>query len=190
MQHLLTPYSDSIPPSVWWENGFTEEELDWLQQRAKNAQTKGLIGGGVESENRRSNLSWLKKDSESAWFFEKLSHIVSRLNKDYYNFDLLGFGEEIQLTNYSSSNLGCYGWHQDFGAKNASRKLSIVLQLSDPEEYEGGTLQILSSGKPEDVRKERGFLVAFPSWTLHQVTPVTKGNRQSLVAWVTGPEFK
>ena len=40
------------------------------------------------------------------------------------------------------------------------------------------------------MRKQIGDLVVFPSYVLHEVTPVTKGERNSLVCWVTGPSFK
>jgi PKHD-type hydroxylase len=65
------------------------------------------------------------------------------------------------------------------------------MQLSDPVDYEGGVLELRPHGKDIiKMRKQRGLIVAFPSWTLHQVTPVTQGNRQSLVAWISGPPFK
>ena len=69
------------------------------------------------------------------------------------------------------------------------RKLTLVLQLSDPSEYEGGELQSLTSLQPGTVNKKKGIIAAFPSWTLHQVTPVTKGVRKTLVIWVAGPQF-
>ena len=65
-----------------------------------------------------------------------------------------------------------------------------MLQLTCPSQYEGGNLEILTSGEAVKMPKERGLIVVFPAWTLHQVTPVTKGHRQSLVAWVSGPNFK
>jgi PKHD-type hydroxylase len=68
--------------------------------------------------------------------------------------------------------------------------LSLVLQLSDPAQYEGGNLQVMTGSEPQTVRKQRGLVAAFPSYVLHQVTPVTQGTRQSLVAWVSGPQFK
>ena len=65
------------------------------------------------------------------------------------------------------------------------------MQLSDPVDYEGGVLEIQPYGEQViRTRKQRGLIVAFPSWTLHQVTPVTQGSRQSLVAWISGPPFK
>ena len=193
MQHLLTPYSRKIEPFAWWEGAFTEQELDWLQQKAKEATQEAQVGGGsngeVNDQIRRSELNWLSKDINNEWVFEKLSHVVSSLNADYFGFELAGFGEPLQLTNYHEARQGTYKWHQDFG-KGISRKLSLVLQLSDPNDYEGGELQLLTTGQPTVIPKKRGLITAFPSWTLHQVTPVVKGTRQTLVTWVSGPNFK
>jgi len=193
MQHLLTPYSRKIEPFAWWESAFTEEQLNWLQQRAKEAVVPAQVGGrgnGVIAEDiRRSELNWMPKNENTAWVFETLAHVVSSLNADYFGFNLTGLSEQIQLTNYHENNKGMYGWHQDFGAAGNSRKMSLVLQLSDPEEYEGGQLQLLTSKDPINIPKKRGLIVVFPSWTVHQVTPVVKGTRQTLVTWVSGPAF-
>lgn len=193
MQHLLTPYSRKIEPFAWWDNAFTKEQLDWLQQKAKAATQDSEVGTGtggeVNANQRRSEISWLRKDTESAWVFERLADVASSLNADYFGFDLTGFGEPLQLTNYHEKRQGEYKWHQDFGI-GISRKLSMVLQLSDPSEYEGGELQILTSKQPTNLQKKRGLINVFPAWTLHQVTPVVRGTRQTLVAWISGPEFK
>jgi PKHD-type hydroxylase len=191
MQHLLTPYSRKIEPFAWWEGAFTEQELDWLQQKAREASGSAYIGSGEVSDAiRRSELNWLHKDSDCAWVFEKLAFVASTLNADYFNFELTGFGEPLQLTNYDAARQGTYKWHQDFGSSGASRKLSLVLQLSNPNDYEGGELQLLTSGQPTTIDKKRGLITVFPAWTLHQVTPVVKGTRQTLVAWVSGEPFK
>ncbi len=193
MQHVLTPYSMPIEPFVWWEGGFTEQELNWLQEQARNADQRAQAGDIKTEEElkqvRRSQVSWLQKTPDTAWVFEKLGHIASSLNAKYFRFDLTGFGEPLQLTNYDQSEHGMYEWHQDYGGET-SRKLSLVLQLTDPSQYEGGNLQIMTGGQPQTVRKQRGLVAAFPSYVLHQVTPVTSGNRQSLVAWISGPAFR
>lgn len=194
MQYMLTPYSEPIVPWAYWENGFNVEELNWLQHKAKlsnqRAQAGGLTGDELR-DVRRSHVSWLEYNQENDWIYKKLSHIVSSLNSQFYRFDLTGFGESLQLTKYDSSENGTYNWHVDYGGnRTPSRKLSIILQLSDPSEFEGGNLQIMTHGKPETIRKQRGLLIAFPSYQLHQVTPVIQGNRQSLVAWISGPAFK
>ena len=194
MQYLLTPYARTLATFSWWENAFTNDELDWLQQRAKAANLDAAVGGkgalgGVNKDQRRCQVDWLKNTSESQWVFERLAHIISQLNADSFNFNITGFGEPLQLTNYDQSENGMYGWHVDYGM-GISRKLSLTLQLTDPSEYEGGNLQLMTSGVPETVRKQRGFITVFPSYVLHQVTPVTQGSRQSLVAWISGPGFK
>jgi len=193
MQHLLTPYSRKIEPFAWWEDAFTSEQLDWLQQKAKEATESAKIGGGdggkVNDNVRRSELNWLNKDPECAWVFEQLAHVAASLNAEHFGFGLTGFGEALQLTNYHEARQGNYTWHQDF-ASGISRKLSMVLQLSDPNEYEGGELQLLTKKEPTIIQKKRGLITVFPAWTLHQVTPVIKGTRQTLVTWISGPAFK
>lgn len=193
MQHLLKPYAMPIEPWVWWEGAFTNQELDWLQQQAIKAEQRAQVGGNPTGNElaqiRRSQVSWLDKTQDTAWVFEKLGHVASSLNAQYFRFDLTGFGESLQLTNYDQSENGMYGWHQDYNAQ-VSRKLSLVLQLTDPAQYEGGNLQVMTGGEPQTVRKQRGLVAVFPSYVLHQVTPVTQGSRQSLVAWVSGPAFK
>ena len=193
MQYLLTPRAKKIPPYAWWEGAFTEQELDWLQQQAIKAESQAQVGGSFHPSDlakiRRSQISWLNNNPNTKWVFEKLANVASQLNAEHFCFDLTGFGEPLQLTNYDQVEKGMYGWHQDYGV-GISRKISLSLQLTDPSEYEGGNLQTMTSGSPENVRKQRGLIVAFPSYVLHQVTPVTQGSRQSLVAWISGPSFK
>jgi len=193
MQYLLTPHALPVEPWVWWEGAFTEQELNWLQDKAKHAEQNAQVGGGsngvVNQVIRRSQVSWLNNTLDTKWVFDKLADVVSKMNAQHFRFDLTGFGEPLQLTNYNQSENGMYGWHQDYGA-GVSRKLSMTVQLTDPSEYEGGNLQVMTSSEPKNVRKQRGLIAIFPSYILHQVTPVTQGSRQSLVAWVSGPAFK
>jgi PKHD-type hydroxylase len=117
---------------------------------------------------------------------------VRQLNGQFYKYDLQGFAENFQYTVYNgeAEEPGHYTWHQDWNNSGTPRKLSLVVQLSDPSEYEGGDLQIMSGAEPTTVDKGLGKVVLFPSFMLHRVTPVTKGIRRSLVVWVTGPAFK
>lgn len=195
MEYLLTPYNKKTEPVAWWEGAFNDEELNWLQEKARQGVNQAGVGGnqgGYVPEVRRSYVNWLPCNNDTRWVFERLSHVVSSLNSQFFFFDLTGFGEQIQLTNYDESYSGMYDWHVDFGSDptSPSRKLSLVMQLSDPVDYEGGVLELQAAGKEVlRMRKQRGLIVCFPSWTLHQVTPVTQGNRQSLVSWITGPSF-
>lgn len=195
MQYILTPYSHNMPNFTWWENAFSENELDFLQNLAKKSNADGIVGNNSLNTNiRRSKISWLENTPDYKWIYERLSGVVSSLNANHYGFDLTGFGEPLQLSNYDESNHGTYGWHVDYGTANEnpriSRKMSLTLQLTDPSEYDGGNLQIMQSEPPVNIRKQRGLIAIFPSYTVHQVTPVIRGSRQSLVAWISGPPFK
>ena len=69
----------------------------------------------------------------------------------------------------------------------------MVIQLSDPKDYEGGILQLYSQRHPEPPREElqqRGSIIVFPSFLKHRVIPVTRGIRYSLVGWIEGPQFR
>lgn len=193
MQYLLTPHAPKIEPWAWWEGAFSEQELNWLQNQAKLARSNAQVGDGsrdvVNPNVRRSQISWLNNTTDTRWVFEKLADVASQMNAQHFRFDLTGFGEPLQLTNYDQSENGMYGWHQDYGG-GISRKLSMVVQLTDPSQYEGGNLQVITSGEPQNIRKQRGLIAVFPSYIVHQVTPVTQGNRQSLVAWISGPAFR
>ncbi|HXS81027.1 MAG TPA: 2OG-Fe(II) oxygenase, partial [Gammaproteobacteria bacterium] len=91
---------------------------------------------------------------------------------------------------YDSSDRGFYDWHTDFAGIRPLRKLSISIQLSRAEDYEGGELELLYGNQPQKLDKTRGTLIAFPSFMLHRVMPVTRGTRWSLVAWVVGARWR
>ena len=192
IQYEIPPYVNGVMPWAWWDGGFSDSELNLLQQKAKDVKLTGAVGAGSRSSitdlnSRRCTVDWLFYNPETEWIFKRLADITARINSSHFHFNLTGF-EALQLTNYIHNDSGMYGWHLDYGTV-MSRKLSVVLQLSDPSEYEGGELQIASE-LPNSIPKKRGLLVAFPSFSLHQVTPVTSGNRQTLVAWAAGPRFK
>jgi PKHD-type hydroxylase len=194
VQFQITPRVKDIIPWAYWDDAFSPEQLDWIQAEIKKSTGVAQVGNGdggvVNSDLRRSRIGWMANTPDTSWVFERLGHVVANLNAECFNFDLDGFGESLQLTNYDQETHGMYGWHTDFG-KGVSRKLSLVLQLSDPSEYEGGELQLQPRGATiESMVKKRGRIVVFPAWTLHQVTPVTKGYRQTLVAWISGAPFR
>jgi PKHD-type hydroxylase len=83
-----------------------------------------------------------------------------------------------------------YDWHVDVGGGVLStRKISIVIQLDHPTDYEGGDLILKRGAGDEPVFKQKGSVVMFPSYMLHRVTPVTGGLRRTAVLWATGPHF-
>ena len=177
---------------AWWENGFTDEELDAICIMGERASPQSaLVGAGVNDEKiRGSTISWL--DNEG-WLADKLQHIDRQLNGKFFGLDLWGFGELFQYTTYKyvKKSKQHYDWHMNNGPNdNVPRKLSMVLQLSNPSEYEGGDLELMTGNIPHVCKKQKGLLYAFPSYILHRVTPITNGTRRTLVVWTSGPRFK
>jgi PKHD-type hydroxylase len=175
-------------------NCFTEDELVKIEQLAK----QGVLGPGeLENGNanttyRSSTISWIKTSEETTWFYQKLTGIIEQLNYRFYRYDLTEM-EDIQYSEYHSDTRDMYKPHSDDGYSfNLFRKLSVSIQLSNPEEYEGGELKFYRNSLHESsiAPKEKGTVIIFPSYVIHEVTPVTSGLRKSLVAWVQGPRFK
>jgi len=166
--------------------------LDKLVESAKQLPLHfGGVGESTEGappKVRKSRVTFLKR-SDFGYIYDMLFRIIESCNNDVYNFALTGLSEDIQFTEYDASYEGHYAWHTDTGVEASTRKLSVVVQLSDPSEYEGGEFQYKIGNEDSTVPKEKGSVIVFPSFLLHRVTPVTKGTRRSLALWVTGPSF-
>jgi len=173
---------------AFWNKAFSKEECQIIINIAKD---KGLIKGNTkgESDVRDSKISWLYPVDGMDWVFRKVTDITLNLNERFFKFDLFGINEGLQFTNYEAPS-GKYGKHVDRAMDSPVRKLSISIQLTDPKEYEGGELYLYDGDKETLMDKTQGTLIIFPSYVLHEVMPVTKGERNSLVTWVTGPQFK
>lgn len=193
--YILAPspslaYSD--PPFTTWQNAFSDDQIaNFVSVGEAACPKEATIGEGTVDENiRQCKTGWLPLHSDTEPLYDTLGWVARQLNGQYYDLDLFGFVEDIQYTVYGPDG-DHYGWHIDKGAGERSpRKLSLVLQLSDPSEYEGGDLEIWAENKPVSVAKQKGLVACFPAYTLHRVTPVTKGVRRSIVVWLSGPRFR
>ena len=160
---------------------FSPEECDRVIALADLAP---VLEGNVGTVPRASQVRFLVPSKESAWVFQKLEKAISDANKTF-RYPLTGI-EPVQVARYPE---GCYyGWHADGipGGPNSARKLSLSVQLSDPEDYAGGSLEFKDT--PTEDITGRGTLIVFPSFMVHRVSAVTRGVRQSLVAWVIGKD--
>lgn len=196
--HLPSPAKQSHPLSKpYIREGFlSAHECVGLRTLAcERAVHQGRLAGGVKSDSVRSvGATWLD-DGDAPWLSIKLARALSQICADAFPFDIDGFDEGFQLLRYESGAGKAgdfYDWHVDIGRAGSTkrRKLSFVLQLSDPLAYEGGELMLNPGGSPVIAPKGEGTLIAFPSFVLHQVTPLIAGERVSLAAWAHGPAFR
>jgi PKHD-type hydroxylase len=62
--------------------------------------------------------------------------------------------------------------------------VSCTVFLSDPEEYEGGELTVIDSYGTHEVKLPAGDAIVYPSTSVHEVQPVTRGERVASFLWV------
>lgn len=178
-----------------FESGFTVDELNTIDEGIKSIQLNKATTLGEQSDSIRiSRVRWLPQDETWSWMYARLENMIQEANDALWQFELVSMPEMVQFTEYHANEKGHYNWHQDLGPGVASgRKVSVTVQLSSPEDYEGGELQFTHGGPHElayTAPKAAGSVTIFPSYMLHRVTPVTKGIRKSFVLWVGGMPFK
>jgi len=182
---------------VIWTNAFSPAELDRIEAYGDRltvdvatVASDASEGVRVRGDIRVTQTAWMEHNPESKWIYDRIQGVARALNDRVYQFDISGFSEHLQYTVYHGTEGGHYDWHVDQGPLRTRRKLSISVQLSDPSQYDGCELQFYAGNQTETAPRDRGTVIAFPSYVLHRVTPCTKGTRKAIVAWTTGPQFK
>jgi PKHD-type hydroxylase len=167
---------------------FSPEECSFLIKKIKdNVSISTVDGGFVNKEIRSSKSFFIDRGGEFEWVFERVWHYMRLVNLEFYNFDLACFREGIQFSQYDAGDF--YNWHKDYGPLNFStRKLSGVINLSSPEEYSGGELELFRVLKQP--QKSQGNLIVFPSFEQHRVNNIVSGTRYSLTTWISGNCFR
>lgn len=191
-----------IYPFCFLDNAFTEDQLQKLESYCENLDLEKATVVGKNDINstprvRKSKRAFLVPNHETRWIFDQFSTVISTLNNDFYQFDLIGF-DQIQYTVYDKKGDN-YNYHMDLilGRENMllnryhMRKLSVILFLQNKNEFEGGEFELYGGEKNIfEIEQTRGRIVIFPSYIIHRVKPIKKGTRKSLVIWVEGPHFK
>jgi len=160
-----------------------------------------MLGGSVLSNGksvgrnfaRNSDVKWFAPTLDTKWIFEAINNTVREINIRSFRFLLDGEMEHLQYLEYGIGQY--YGHHTDSSDDLvATRKLTAVVQLSDPKDYIGGSLKIeglspTCRGKGFNrASKTRGKLILFPSHLNHVAMPVWWGRRKSIVCWFHGIE--
>lgn len=177
-------------------NSFSDVEIDLINDICQKIPVVNAEIGydideyTVNEEVRTSSVRWVPVNEHTEFIYQRMYDMVKEANNNLWGFELDGFIENIQYTEYHGTENGHYDWHLDIGEEVDYRKISITIQLSGPEEYVGGELEFLKGPYVLQVPKEKGLATLFPSYLLHRVSNVNKGVRRSLVLWVTGPAFR
>ena len=174
-----------------FESAVTSEACEhMIQTFSKLPESQGSTFNN-DQEHRKSKVRWVYNESH---LIQMLLHYANLANATAFNVDIQQEMAEMQFTEYSANCGGKYSWHHDVNwenSKNFDRKLSVVLQLSDPDTYKGGDFMFSEVQSPvENQIRKQGSILVFPSYLQHQVTEVTEGVRYSLVSWIRGPRWR
>lgn len=174
---------DDLGNAYFFEQGLNDTDIARITDHSRNTSINELL--------HRSHVSRLSLDNDTEWLYKKVGDMAAKANEILWDFSLAGMSEALQLEEYSASDEDNSHWHFDMGrGPSARRKISVVIQLTDPAEYTGGDLQLQLDGESHSIKKGKGYVCLFPSYLVHRVTPVTKGNPQFLVLWVSGAPFR
>lgn len=165
--------------------------IDLGRQAPKQEATTFRTGEGETDAHRKTDIRWLPNVGPYDEMHDTLTRIAIDANK-HFQLTLTEL-PPLQFTEYADVGHH-YGMHHDIDWNRQDgkhRKLSIVVQLTDPSEYEGGLLSFAHTQNPDpEALIKRGSVILFPSYLEHGVSPITKGARTSLVAWFEGPRWR
>ena len=181
----------------YWNRYFSKEQCEFILEQGLKIppQDAGLGTEGIKDESRRSKIRWIYPNNPDFQFvFDALWKTAISSNRDWFNFHITNL-PFIQLAEYDESYQGEYRRHHDVLWMNDSeyhRKLTCVIQLSDPITYDGGDFEIFVKQQPDnkEAMRDQGTAIFIPSFVYHQANPVTRGTRYSLTAWFEGPKWR
>lgn len=122
--------------------------------------------------------------------FLDIREVTKNANDSIFDFSLLGIIDQDypQVFKYGENDF--YNMHMELNPMALSRKITFIINLSDPSEYEGGNITFLNvDANPADLN-EQGTCLVFPSYIPFSIDKVTKGNRKMIVGHVHGAVFK
>lgn len=173
-------------------DNLNSQELQEIQDYISNLKDTDYKHNEIKYEEFNNYRSCeIHYPSSSSAFFRIGKRIFQSINKQYYQYDLRNV-YEFQLIKYYEG--GNYNWHCDYGVsprKGVVRKLSMSIQLSSPNDYEGGELQLIDYGNHTiNFSNSLGAVIVFDAKLPHKVWPVTFGKRIALVGWASGPKLR
>jgi PKHD-type hydroxylase len=186
--HLLVHFGVKTDPQGRFRLSADECARAIALASAYPAEPARIEGAAHERRHRDTTVHFIPHNRDTNWLYHKLMTAAAEANEHCWQFDITGFFQDLQLLSYKADTQQHYSWHMDIGpGSDNGRKISISVQLSAADDYAGGELE-LNSGKILSAPREAGAVVLFPSFMLHRVAPVTRGERWALVGWVQGQD--
>lgn len=172
---------------------FTPQECEAIVALLDDAAwtAAGLVDyeANVEKFDQKVRSAALQNLPLDGWPVGRLMNALSEVNAAAHRFSLTGLdpSDPPSVVRYEAGANDHFRPHKDVGGRNPTRKLTFVVQLTDPDTYTGGDLVFPELG--QSAPRAQGTLIVFPSFQVHVVSPVVEGVRYAIVSWLHGPTF-
>ena len=140
--------------------------------------TEGFTGKGLDPEFRKTECRYIQRAKRQGQPQPRGIELMEEFMKEQ-GYDNLT-PEILQIARYHVGNF--YKWHTD-GSGRGYRKLSMSCLLNDSSEFDGGEFQVRVLGQKTTIPLEKREVLVFQPDLEHQVLPVMRGVRESLVVW-------
>ena len=155
---------------------------------------EGATGKGIDPKFRKTECRYIMRAKREGAEHPRALQLTEQWINDIGYPDLTP--EILQIARYHETNF--YSWHTD-GEGRGYRKLSMSCLLNSPDEFEGGEMEfrlpskrhredIIMEGQKTVVKLRKDYPILFKPDLPHQVLPVTRGVRDSLVVWFLDKE--
>lgn len=169
---------------------FTKEECETIIGNCiEELWLPATVVGNTDGNFHRSRRQKLRGDI-AGFPFLNIRDVTKLANVNVYDFKLLGIIDQDfpQIFSYGENDF--YKMHMELNSMSSSRKLSFIINLSDPDSYEGGDIEFLNISADSALLQEQGACLIFPSYLAYSIAPVTKGTKKIIVGHVHGAVFK
>lgn len=180
-----------VKSPIWiYEKTIPDEICDYIISSLKdNEYDKGRINSTNINEKVRNVL--VQYIPQSNWISSLVHYYGFDANKSNFNY-AIGDVSAAQFLKYEPGMF--YRVHADtsYNPDNEGyyRKLTVIVNLTDPSDFEGGEFVLFNDGlTPIRLKAEKGTVFVFPSYLNHKISPIKEGIRYSIVGWIMGPPF-
>ena len=148
-------------------------DADWVDGRVTAGLQAAMVKNNQQLPEQAAQMAMLRKI------------VLSALNRNPLFFSaVLPLKILPPFFNRYAGKTNTYGFHVDNamrmmpdGSGYVRADVSATLFLSEPDEYDGGELVIDDTFGTHGLKLPAGSIVVYPSSSVHQVTPVTRGQR-------------
>jgi predicted 2-oxoglutarate/Fe(II)-dependent dioxygenase YbiX len=122
--------------------------------------------------------------------FADIRSITKEANEKVFDFNLLGIIDQDypQIFRYQKDDY--YDYHVEINPLAPTRKLSFIVNLSKPEDYEGGEIEFLNTTITNDLYRTQGTIFIFPSFLPYKINKVKSGSLDLIIGHIHGPLFR